>query len=382
MAGENEFQDMEAIDLDSLNRIVEESGSGEEAPEEKEEVEETTQSEKEENEDKEQVDEKSEEQKEESEQEEQQEEEPSSHETDDSSPLTPYAKMLVEEGVLPNLDLENFDGTAESLVQAYEDYDKERFNSFKESSLDPRVKWLQDNLEQGVPLKNLLDLEEQKFSLDNVSEDKLVENESLQKDIITNYYKETTSLNDEKITKIVDRLETLGELESESKSNLIDLKSIIAEKEQAQAQQAQQYQEQMSKQQEQALKQFKDTLYDKKEIIDGVKISDNLKDRVYKTLTTPIGVDENTGAPINKIYKARAEDPVNFEISLGYIFEVTNGFKDWSALAGKKKAIDEFEKSLKNVDLNKQEYKRTKTPRQEESTKNYLKEMENLSKFI
>ena len=61
-------------------------------------------------------------------------EEPSSQEIETSSPLTPYAKMLVEEGLLPNIDLEKFDGSVDSLLEAQRQYDLQRFESFKEST--------------------------------------------------------------------------------------------------------------------------------------------------------------------------------------------------------------------------------------------------------
>jgi hypothetical protein len=90
-------------------------------------------------------------------------------------------------------------------------------------------------------------------------------------------------------------------------------------------------------------------------------------------------VDESTGMPLNKIAQARAQDPLNFEINLAYIFEITNGFKDWSTLgsSGKKKAIEEFEKSVRDIGLNKNGFK---PPTQNKEAKTYLEEMERISR--
>jgi hypothetical protein len=374
---EIEEKNFEEFDLSSLNNMMEEFSESqereketEEKPPEEEEVDQEKQEEEESSSDN------SENEQEESEIKET--EEPSSHDTKDS-PLTPYAKMLVEEGALPNLDLENFDGSAESLLEAYNEHDKQRFESFKDSSLDPRVKWLQDNLENGVSLNKLLELEEKKFEVNKINEDSLLDDENLQRTIVKNYYKETTDFKEDKINKLVENLETLGELESESKFSLSELKTVLGQKEQHEQQQAQQQQELQRQKGQEAIEEFNKTLESTEEIIPGVKVSSLLKDRIKQTLTKQVDVDPQTGYPLNKIAKARMENPLNFEIKLAYLFELTKGFSDWSPLgtAGKRKAIDELEKSVESIDYNKGQYKQTNSPKQD---KTYLEEMERISK--
>ena len=304
---------------------------------------------------------------------------PSSQETETSSPLTPYAKMLVEEGLLPNIDLEKFDGSVDSLLEAQRQYDLQRFESFKESTLDPRVKWLQDNLEQGVPFQKLLEIDTQKTTVDLITEDTLNSNEDLQRDILRQYYSETTNFSQQKIDKMIERLETIGDLGTESKNSLQELKTIIKQKEEAAVANAQLERENAIKQQQETLKQFKDTLTKTQEIIPGHKLSDLMKDSIYKSLTTPVAVDEY-GTPLNEIAKARLENPMDFEIKLAAIWKYTDGFKDWSKLgiSGKKKAIEEFENSVKNLDL-----KNTQKPTvYNQETRNYLKEMEKINKLL
>ena len=69
--------------------------------------------------------------------------------------LTPYAKLLMEEGVLQDFDVEKFDGSADSLVDAFRQQVNRHVEEFKQT-LDPRVKWLQDHVEEGIPLETLL----------------------------------------------------------------------------------------------------------------------------------------------------------------------------------------------------------------------------------
>lgn len=366
----NEFEDFDLASLSELSESLERSQKEEPAEPEERQEEVTPEETNETKENTSKPEEKKDEQEEDK-------EEPSSQDTNDS-PLTPYAKMLVEEGILPNLDIEKFDGTVESFLEAQRQYDQTRFEEFKSSQLDPRVKWLQDNLEDGVPFSDLLDLDRKQLKVGSIEESSLEGNEELQKDIIRAYYQETTSFSEDKIEQLIKRLDTVGELDSESKANLVDLKSILREKEEQERVQAKEYQKQVQQQKQQFQAQFEKTLEDTSEVIPGVKVSEPLKSRIKQTLTQPVAVDEG-GNPLNRIAKARAEDPLNFEIKLAYLFEITKGFKDWSLLAsaGKKSAIREFEKAISKADTNKQTYK---APRKEDAST--LKKFDEFSKFI
>ena len=100
------------------------------------------------------------------------------------------------------------------------------------------------------------------------------------------------------------------------------------------------------------LEDFKGTLKETKEILPGVTINDNIKDDIYKSLTTVVDIDQY-GQPMNNIAKARAEDPIGFDVKLAYLFEVTKGFNDWSTVvsAGKKNAIKDFEAATRKLNL-------------------------------
>lgn len=276
---------------------------------------------------------------------------PSSQETKDSSPFTPFAKLLVEEGATPNLNLEEFDGTPQGLIKAIQQEIEYNTNMYKES-LDPRVKWLQDNIDEGVAFEDLLAIDKQRMSLNFITEDTLSTDENVQKQIVKEYLKETTKFSDSLIDKQIERLEITGELTDEAKGYFEELKQINAAKEQQAVEQAKVRQQEFRQQQEKILNDFKETLEKTEEIIPGIKLNRNIKDQIFKTLTTPVTQDPNTGAPLNAIAKARLEDPINFEKNLAYVWLATKGFKDFSTLnsAGKKTAMKEFESALNKGD--------------------------------
>ena len=302
--------------------------------------------------------------------------EPSSQEINkDSSRLTPYFKLLVEEGLLDSEYENDWDGTTQGLV----DLEYKKFNQWKEQykteGLDPRVKWLQDNLEEGVPFEELLKIDKEATELEAITEDVLEGNLELQKKVAYNYFKKTTRFSDETINKSIQRLEDANELESEAKLYSRELLSIN-EQEKAQAlENARNERIQAEKQQQEVLSNFKKTLDGVQEVIPGLKVTNILKERVFNTLTTAIDVDEKTGMPINKISKARMENPMDFEIKLAYLFELTNGFTDWSPLGatGKKQAYKNFEEAAKNID-----YKETKTTQTYKDNTDFLKDIDEL----
>lgn len=272
---------------------------------------------------------------------------PSSQETKDSSPFTPFAKLLVEEGATPNLNLEEFDGTPEGLVKAVQNEIEYNINMYKEG-LNPKVKWLQENLEEGVALEQLLSIDKQRVALDAINEETLNSDESLQKQIVREYLKESTKFSDALIDKQIERLEATNDLAEEAKTSFTELKTLNAAKEQEAKATAQQQREAYQKQQQEILDNFKSSLDKTEEIIPGLKLNQSVRDQIFKTLTTPVTKDPTTGAPMNAIAKARLEDPINFEKNLAYVWLVTKGFKDFSTLSssGKKTAMKELEDAL------------------------------------
>lgn len=272
---------------------------------------------------------------------------------DNESPLLPYAKLLVAEGVLRESDIEGFDGSADGLIDA----EKKKFLSWQEeykAGFDPRVKWLQDNIEAGIPLEELLAIDKANVTYSNISNEAIEADVELSKNLVRNYYKATTKFTDARIEKEINRLDDLSELVPEAKAALEELKALTAEQEQSSRQQAEQAKIQAVEQRKQTLETFKKNLEDKKEIITGLEFNRVMKDKVYNTLTSVVGYDQN-GQPLNKIAQARAANPLEFETTLAYIYELTNGFKDFSPIAsrGKKQAIAEFEQAAGRIDTKK-----------------------------
>lgn len=294
-----------------------------------------------------------EEEEEEQEEEIEEEEKPSSTDPDkkqSSSPFTPYAKLLKEEGVLPNLNMEEFDGTADGLKTAMINEIVGAVEMYKET-LPDRVKDLINNYEEGVPLEQLLKLDKEELQVLSLDEDKIKEDISLQKETVRNYLKKTSKFSDKKIDNQIQYYEDSGELEEEALNAATELKDLLkTEKEQA-VEQAKQKEKMMQDQARQDLANLNKKIQDATEIIPGLKLNDKVKSELIKSMTVPAGKDKN-GNPVNRIVAARMENPVDFEIKLHYLFEITKGFSDFSKLVekGKKDTIKEFEEAISKTD--------------------------------
>jgi len=283
---------------------------------------------------------------------------PSSQEIKDSSRLTPYFKLLVEEGAFTKDDFDKWDGTTEGLMDLEHSKMNDKWSVYKEETLHPRVKWLQDNLEEGVPFENLLKTDSERAELGAITEEALTDNTELQKKVAQTYFRKTTRFSDDAIQRSISRLEDSGELESESKTFSTELVKINEEEAAQDLQNAKIEKIAAIRSQEEALNSFKNTLSKTEEIIPGLRVNDFMREKIFSTLTTQTNVDE-AGNALNKITEARIKDPINFEIKLAYLFELTNGFTDYGPLtsSGKKKAFTDFENAANAIDKKKQSTK-------------------------
>ena len=301
---------------------------------------------------------------------------PQSKESKSSSPLTPYAQLLIDEGVLPNLNIKEFDGTAESLKDAMIVEILGAVDMYKDS-LPPRVRDLINNYEDGVPFEKLLEFDRTEVSIENLDNNKIEDDMDLQKKLVTDYLKRTTKFNDKRIQKMIENMEDSGELEDEAKSSLAELKDLIGKEKAYEKQHVQAQQKQMDDARKQELASLHEKIRTTQEIIPGIKVNDKIRQNILTSMTQPVGYDQ-TGRPVNRIVAARMENPVDFEMRLHYLFDITKGFKDFSKLAdkGRKDAARQFEEAVGDLDTNVSGGIESKSPVLGNKSRDFLKGLE------
>ena len=289
-----------------------------------------------------------------------------------SSPLIPYAKYLKEEGVLPNFDLEKFDGSIDGLREGMYSEIVSGIEAYKQS-LPDRVKTIIERYEDGIPFEKLIEIDSNKVKYSSFTDEQL-SNEEIQRNLLKEYFSQTTKFSKEKIEKEINRLADLQELEEEAKAVLPELIALQDEEERKAIEQVKIQKEQQEQQRLQELEAVKVAVEEINEIIPGNKISTVMKQKIFKNLTTPVAQTEE-GIPVNKLGAYRINNPVKTEIILNYIFEATNEFKDWSVFnKGTKRAvISELENAARNVES---QLGSRKSP-QSKGASNFLKELDN-----
>lgn len=267
-----------------------------------------------------------------------------------SSPLTPYAKLLVDEGILPNLDLKKFDGTADSLKEAMVSEIIGAVEMYKET-LPERVKQLINNYEEGVPFEKLLQLDKSEIEVSNITEDKLKDDTELQKKLVRSYLTKTTKFSEAKINRTIEDYEDKDELQDEAVSSLTELKDLVSKEKESEKVLIKQRELREVEERKASIKKLEETINTTNEIIPGLPFRKKVKEAVLQSMTVPAGYDK-AGSPVNRIVAKRMEDPMGFELKLHYLFEITKGFTDFSRLAekGKKDANVEFEGAISKLD--------------------------------
>jgi hypothetical protein len=270
--------------------------------------------------------------------------------SDGDSPkiFTSFATMLAEKGLLSSFNSETDDiKTEDDLTNVI----KKEIDSQSQSYL--REKLGQDGfdaLEKGVSLQEYQNYKNTVDSLDSVDEESLSSNMELSKQIILEDYK-AQGMTEERATRILNKSVGLGDesvLEDaiESLASLKETQKLNFAKHQETRNTEKQTQ---IKNQEKIDNDLKNSVYNTDEIIKGVKINKEIKDRMYSTMTGIVGKNED-GIPENKLMHQRRENPIEFDTKLYYLYEMTKGFSDFSKLMSttETKVTSNFEKALRS----------------------------------
>lgn len=279
-------------------------------------------------------------------------EEEEAEEGEDDSPnnlYSSFATVLNEQGLLPSLDLENTKvENLDDLTVALKSEINEQVKTYLTEKLGVNG---YEALEKGISLLEYQQYEDNVDTLDSITEDQLSEDLELSKKLIEQDYL-AQGIDKTRVNRLLKKIIDAGEesIIEDAKESLTSLKALeakriekLAEDKQAAIQKQQQLQEKIDND-------LKNSIYNKQEFIEGLEVNKAIKDKVYKGITTIIGKSPS-GVPENKLMKDRREDPIEFDSKLYYLYEITNGFKDFSKIVQKSKtsASKQLEKQLRNT---------------------------------
>jgi len=277
-------------------------------------------------------------------------EEEDQNEGDDDSPnnlYSSFASVLNQQGLLPSLDLTT--SKIESIDDLTEVFKSEINSQVKNYLIEKVGERGYEALEKGISLSEYQQHQDQISTLDQINEETLVNDSDLSLKVIYQDYI-NQGIDPKRATRLVAAIQQSGEesIIEEAKISLTSLK----ETEQLKLQKLQEERE-LKKQQELELQEkidndLKNSIYSKKEFIEGIPATKAIQDRIYKSITSIVGKSPE-GIPENKLMQDRRKNTIEFDTKLYYLYEITNGFKDFSKINRKQtsKAVTNLEKELR-----------------------------------
>lgn len=261
--------------------------------------------------------------------------------------LHSFTSALVESGVLSGVDLSK---VKVKDVAALNELIKEQIKKQELAGLDEKQKAYLEAIRAGVPHEEAVPSVNNIAYLESITENTIEENAELRKNLIYRSFI-AKGFDEQKALKYTERSIQL----EEDIADAIEAKAILLDNEKA----ALNAKKEALKQQEEAAKKEeskviedlrKRVLDTDKEIIPGFKPTQQIAEKVFKSMTEAIATTED-GRPLNAVMKARMDNPIEFEHKLHYLFQITDGFKDFSYFkrVSKSKAVEEFEANLRKT---------------------------------
>lgn len=269
-------------------------------------------------------------------------------EDQDNSPIySSFATVLFEQGLLPSVDLQNTKiETVDDLTAAIK---TEIGNQARQQLIDKVGQDGYEALEKGISLAELQTYNDTTSSLENITSETLQGDVELAKRIILQDYV-NQGIDESRAMRILNKSIDAGEdaIVEDAVESLESLKVFERGRLQKIAEERQVQQAAFAAQQEKIDNDLKNSIYKNEEFIEGLKVNKSMQDKVYGSITKIVSTSPE-GIAENKLMQQRRQDPISFDTKLYYLYELTNGFSDFSKLVTKStsKATTQLERALR-----------------------------------
>jgi len=259
-------------------------------------------------------------------------------ESNQSSPniWSSNAAFLQEQGLLPSLKSSNTIKSAEDLAEA--------FKKELEIQADFKAKTMLDNLD----LEKIAISKKSQLELESITEDYLKNNPEIAKDIIFRDYL-NQGLSEERARKMLRKTIDLGEevILEDALESVQSLKEFEKRQNDAELENYRKREAEAAKELEKINQSIKNCIYNSKEVISGIPNTKALQDKVFKSMTEPVAKNPETGEMMNKFISDRMKNPIEFDVKIYYLYELTNGFTELGNI--KKTTVSKVTKQLEDT---------------------------------
>lgn len=265
-------------------------------------------------------------------------EENSTEESENSSEsaIKVFAQMLGESGII-DFKEDEFEDEDEYLVNKYVEGVNKKAQELIEEIVPEDLKELFNNYQKGVPLDELIKSESTKIRLDNIKIEDLEEDDSTQEKLIRQSL-EYQGFDKEEIDEKIEDYKDGNLMFKESKSAI----KIIKKQEDRKIQELQKQQEQEDNSRKaeavQMVKQLRSNIFEKEEIIPGIKMSKEDKEQFYK------GIVEVGKDGLTQLQKKAQADP-DWEMKSAYFLLMMDGKLDKVVKKNKTEVTQKFKEN-------------------------------------
>ena len=256
------------------------------------------------------------------------------------------AKALTEEGIFPDLDDETI-----SEVKTPEDF-RDLVEKQIQAGLDERQKRIDDALNAGVEPSEVKKYEGAISYLDGLTDEDLADEtekgETLRKNLIYQYFV-NRGYSKERAAKEVQKSLKGGTDLEDAKEALISNKEYFQEQYDNLIKEAQKQEEAAKNERKQQAEALKTSILTDKKVFGEIELDKGTRKRIYENIAKPVFRDPETGEPMTAIQKYEKENSTDFLKYVGFLFTMTDGFKNLDGLV-KGKVRKEVNKGMRELE--------------------------------
>lgn len=251
----------------------------------------------------------------------------SSDSSPSSSPYLAFARDRASEGVFLEFNDEDWkvlvernDGDEAAALRELSNISvsemvKSAVINYKES-LTPEDRALYEAKEKGVPIDEYGIAKQNLAKYSKIKQEDLSENEKLQVELVSKAL-ELRGFSPEEIKEEIEGYKALENLESKAEKALAGLPKVYEKKITDLEEAAIADEESRKDQIRQRVAKMKQMVETTPEIIPGIKLNKPTREKIMKSMTTPVARDAN-GEPLNPVMATRAKNPDAFEMMVHY----------------------------------------------------------------
>ncbi len=256
------------------------------------------------------------------------------------------AKALTEEGIFPDLDEETI-----SEVKTPEDF-RDLIEKQIQAGLDERQKRIDEALNAGVEPTEVKRYEGAISYLDGLTEEDLTDEtekgETLRKNLIYQDFV-NRGYSKERATKEVQKSLKGGTDIEDARDALTSNKEYFQEQYDNLIKQAKEQEEEVKKERRQQAEALKTSILADKKVFGEIEVDKKTRQRIYDNIAKPVFKDPDTGEVMTAIQKYERDNSTDFLKYVGFLFTMTDGFKNLDGLV-KGKVRKEVKKGMRELE--------------------------------